>query len=341
MNRVTRTFVGLAAACSLFALSIAPLAAQGGGGNKQPAPSIQAASTDAARTTLFISGANFSSTVSVYLGSLQLGGILIGGQGTQLIASLPPSVAVGSYRLVVMQASGSATFDVAIGANGATGPTGPAGPAGPAGNDGLMGPEGPMGPVGPPGPQGDPGPMGPQGAQGISGPAGPQGANGPAGPAGPQGPMGAQGVAGPAGPAGPAGVVASGFASSFGPNPVPTGANNTDAAFLSGVVTVSIAAGQKIFVTSTATLGAFATPATELRLFICQKAQAATELTVVGAGSFGLSAPANTRSHFSLSAVITGLPAGSYAVGICGFTTEATSHWNNNEFGYTTALVLQ
>src|SRR5215212_9047703 len=101
MNRVIRTFVGLAAACTLFALSIAPLSAQGN--NKQPAPSIQAASTDAAHTTLFISGANFSSTVSVYLGSTQLGGILIGGQGTQLIASLPPGVATGSFRLVVMQ----------------------------------------------------------------------------------------------------------------------------------------------------------------------------------------------------------------------------------------------
>ena len=341
MRRSIPTICGLALTVCLLFTGSTPLSAQGGP-NKQPAPSIQAASTDAARTTLFISGANFSSTVSVYLGSLQLGGILIGGQGTQLIASLPPSVAVGSYRLVVMQASGSATFDVAIGANGATGATGATGPTGPAGNDGLMGPEGPMGQVGPVGPQGDPGPMGPQGAQGISGPAGPQGANGPAGPAGPQGPMGAQGVAGPVGPEGPAGVVTSGFASSNGPSPVPTGANAaTDAEFLGGVVTVTITAGQKIFVTSTATLGALATPATSLRLWICQKAQAATDLTTVGFGSFDLTAAANTRSHYSLSAVITGLPAGTYGVGICGFTAEGTIHWNNNEFGYTTALVLQ
>jgi hypothetical protein len=315
------------------------LSAQGGGGNKQPAPTIQAASTDVARTTLYISGANFSSTISVYLGSLQLGGILIGGQGTQLIAQLPPSVAVGSYRLVVMQASGSATFDVAIGANGATGATGPTGPAGPPGNDGLMGPQGPVGPAGPQGFQGDPGPVGPQGPQGISGPAGPQGANGPAGPAGPQGPQGVQGAVGPAGPAGPAGVVATAFASGLAPSTVPTGSVPV---FMTTPANVTIAAGQKIYVTSTATLGAQATAASNLNLFLCHKLSTDTNpITDNAGGTFGLSTPANTRNHYSLSTVFTGLPAGAYAVGLCGYTQETTSHWSSNEFGYTTAFVLQ
>lgn len=341
MNRVTRTLITLAAACSLFAWSVTPVAAQGNG-NKTPAPSIQAASTDSARTTLYISGANFSSTVSVYLGSIQLSGILIGGQGTQLIASLPVGVAVGSYRLVVMQASGSATFDVAIGANGATGATGatgPTGPAGPAGPAGAMGPEGPAGPAGP------------QGAIGAAGPQGPQGAQGPAGPAGAQGPQGVMGLTGPAGPAGPQGpqgpagtpgVIASAFGSGFGANAVPIGNSPTDAVFVAGQATVTIAAGQKIFVMSTATLGAFATPATSLNLWVCQKLQSAAQPTVdVGGGTFGLATAANTRQHYSLSTIFTGLPAGTYSVGLCGYSTELTSHWTNNEYGYTTALVIQ
>jgi hypothetical protein len=345
MNRVTRTLVGFAAACALFAMSIAPAAAQGNGNNKQPAPSIQAASTDAARTTLYITGANFSSTVSVYLGSTQLSGILIGGGGTQLIAPLPAGFPVGSYRMVVMQASGSATFDVAIGANGATGATGPQGPAGPAGDPGLMGPEGPMGPPGPMGPQGPASPQGPQGFQGdpgFPGAAGPQGAQGPAGPQGPQGAFGPVGPQGPQGPAGSSGVIASAFGTGLGVNTVPTGSTNSDAVFLAGQATVTIAPNQKIFVTSTASLGAGGTAAAGLNVWVCQKLSSASGPTTdVGGGTFGLATPANTRQHFTLSAVFSGLPAGTYSVGLCGYTTESTSHWISNEYGYTTALVIQ
>jgi len=306
------------------------LSAQGGP-NKQPAPSIQAASTDAARTTLFISGANFSSTVSVYLGSLQLGGILIGGQGTQLIASLPPSVAVGSYRLVVMQASGSATFDVAIGANGATGPTGPTGPAG---NDGLMGPQGEIGPMGPVGPAGPAGAVGPAGANGPAGPVGAQGPQGVQGLTGPAGPQGAQGIQGPVGPTGAAGgAIVSAF------NSANFTALTTSTDFIGAKTSVTVEANQKIYINASQALGAFGTAGTALNLYVCYQLGAGPA-QLVGAGMFGLTIPANQRHIFSVAGITPPLAAGTYNVGMCG-NAGTPANWNNNEWGYVSALVLQ
>lgn len=329
MRRSIPTICGLAlTVCFLFTSSIS-LSAQGGGGNKQPAPSIQAASTDAAKTTLYISGANFSSTVSVYLGSVQLNGILIGGQGTQLIASLPSGVS-GSYRLTVMQASGSATFDVTIGATGATGATGPAGPAGP---QGLIGPEGPIGPVGPQGPQGAAGPAGPQGAmgpQGIDGPMGPQGFPGPAGPQGPQGIQGPQGVAGPTGAAG---ISNAAFTSGFGPQVTAT------VDFIGPTVTVTATNAQRIFINASKALGSFA-GANNLSLFVCYKGSGAPSVTQVGGGMLGLTAAANSRQTFALSGITPALAADTYEVGMCGSSSNF-ANWNSNEWGYVTAFVLQ
>ena len=351
MRRSIPTICGLALTVCLLFTGSTPLSAQGGP-NKQPAPSIQAASTDAARTTLFISGANFSSTVSVYLGSLQLGGILIGGQGTQLIASLPPSVAVGSYRLVVMQASGSATFDVAIGANGATGPTGPTGPAGPAGNDGLMGPQGEIGPMGPAGPAGPVGPAGPAGANGPAGPAGPQGLqgdpgpSGPAGPVGAQGPQGVQGLTGPAGPqgaqgiqgpVGPTGPAGGAIVSAF--NSANFIALTTLTDFIGAKTSVTVEANQKIYINASQALGALASAATSLNLYVCYQLGAGPAQTV-GAGMFGLTIPANQRHIFSVAGITPPLAAGTYNVGMCG-NAGTPANWNNNEYGYVSALVLQ
>lgn len=331
MNRVT--LVGFAAACALFALSITPAAAQGNGNNKQPAPSVQAASTDAARTTLYITGANFSSTVSVYLGSTQLSGILIGGGGTQLIAPLPAGFPVGSYRMAVMQASGSATFDVAIGANGATGATGPQGPAGPAGDPGLMGPEGPMGPPGPMGPQGPAGPQGPQGVQGANGF---DGAQGPQGPQGPAGFNGATGPAGPQGPQGPQGPAGGSIASAFASGNFGTLTTSTD--FFGPTATVTLTANQKIFISAQQAVGSTLTGA-QMDVFVCFEPNAGTP-SPVGSGMFGLTVPQNQRHVVAVSGVTGPLAAGTYSVGICG-RSATPANWNFNEFGYVTALVLQ
>ena len=347
-----------AALIAIFLLTgTTPLLAQ----NSQP-PTISAAASDPALTTLFISGTNFSSTVAVYISGVQLSGVLIGNAGTTITATLP-SILPGSYRLTVVQQAGnkvqSASFDITLGATGAAGPAGPIGPPGPAGADGAPGPAGadgaagPAGPSGPQGPQGPSGPAGPAGPQGLpgadgaqgpagpagpQGPAGPSGPSGPSGPAGPMGPQGPQGVQGLTGPAGDDGVVATGFASLFSTASVPTG----DAAIVFlGQTTVTVSAGQKIFVTSDVALGAHGTPATQLNLFICHKASTTTALTKVGGGSLDHSSPANTRQMYGLSAVINGLPAGTYTVGLCGYTDMASSTWTNNEWGYTSALVLQ
>jgi hypothetical protein len=60
-----------------------------------------------------------------------------------------------------------------------------------------------------------------------------------------------------------------------------------------------------------------------------------------GGGTFGLATPANTRNHYTLSAVLTGLPPGFTRLGYAGIPRKATRHWISNEFGDTTALVIQ
>jgi hypothetical protein len=184
----------------------------------------------------------------------------------------------------------------------------------------------------PTGLQGPPGPTGPTGPAGAAGPAGP---TGPTGAVGPQGAQGPQGPVGPTGPQGPSGVVASAFASAGGANPT------TTTAFLAPTATVTVAAGQRVFVTSDKALGSTATNgATSLNLAICRQASGATTPTSVGSWSYGLRVPQNTRVLYGLTAVISSLAAGTYQVGLCGSSTDATN-WNSNEWGYTSALVFQ
>jgi hypothetical protein len=219
----------------------------------------------------------------------------------------------------------------AMGAPGAPGAPGPIGPEGPAGPMGAQGPQGIQGVPGPIGPQG---PMGLQGLQGPAGPAGPPGApgaDGAPGPAGPIGPQGIPGVAGPIGPQGPSGIVASAFASGAGANPT-----DADFTFLAPTVSVNVAAGQTVHVTSNKALGTAGAPSDSLALAICFK-QGANPIEIAGDGVFDLAAAADTRSVYELSAVISGL-SGTYDVGLCGIAL--TLGWNSNEFGSTSALVF-
>jgi hypothetical protein len=137
-------------------------------------------------------------------------------------------------------------------------------------------------------------------------------------------------VQGPAGPQGPSGVVGNAFG--FGQASV-----TTTLGFISPGVNVTVAAGQKVYVSSNAAMGALGTAATGLRLYIC-RAQGAV-VTQVGDGSWDYTAAPNQRHSFGLSAVITGLPAGTYTVGLCG-TAATPANWSNNEYGYTSALVF-
>jgi hypothetical protein len=156
-------------------------------------------------------------TPQVILGDIEL--MVTSIYDTLLVATLPPGLINGEYRLFVIMGQSFDYYDLTLNTESA-GPPGPPGPPGPQGPPGPAGgPPGPAGPQGDPGPAGGPsGPPGPQGPQGIAGPAGSQGpvgpqgpqgepgpAGGPAGPPGPQGPEGKTGPRGPAGEPGPQG----------------------------------------------------------------------------------------------------------------------------------------
>lgn len=198
----------------------------------------------------------------------------------------------------------------------------------------------PPGTAGSPGPKGDPGEQGPQGPQGVPGPKGDPGAPGPTGQPGPQGvtgPQGPQGPPGPQGAKGDTGIVAWVRGASSG-NP-PTGALQ----FLSAAPAVTVAAGDTVLVTSTKAFGSTAVGgAVDLDLDICAKSTApGASIAASGMGQIlDLRVPQNTRLPMSLTAILSGLGAGTYQVGLCGSSSQG-ANWNSNEFSYTTALVLR
>jgi len=108
-------------------------------------------------------------------------------------------------------------------------------------------------------------------------------------------------------------------------------------AFISATVNVTVAAGQKVLVVSSAGLGAGVTAATSLNLYICYSTGG--PLTTVGGGIFGLTAPANSRQLYDLNTVIFSLAPNTYTVGLCG-SSAVPANWNNNEWSYTSALVF-
>ncbi len=111
---------------------------------------------------LVIDGSNFGRRPRVFLGGLELGGVVVDRAGTEITA-LSPALPRGTYLLIVIGGNGLpqvATFNAALGSVGGIGPQGEAGLAGEPG---------------PPGPQGPPGEQGPQGAQGVPGVPGPSG----------------------------------------------------------------------------------------------------------------------------------------------------------------------
>jgi hypothetical protein len=98
---------------------------------------------------------------------------------------------------------------------------------------------------------------------------------------------------------------------------------------------------QKTHVTATVSLGASAVAASGLNLYVGYKnLTTGGAVTSVGGGTFGLTCPVNTRSHFTLSAIITGLSAGTYQFGMVG-SSSSPANWNNNEWGYVTVMVFE
>ena len=336
---------------------------------------VATARADTSTDTLLIQGANFGDLVPyVQLDHYVL--TVITSAPESIAAALPHGLAPGNYVLFVSRGQSSVENDkfvVTIGGVGAQGPQGPVGPAGPKGDPGSQGPAGPAGPagavgpegpagptgaigpigptgppgssgvtgpagpLGPTGPAGAVGPEGPAGAVGPDGPAGPAGATGPAGPQGaigPAGPTGPQGPAGPTGPQGPSGVVNS-WAGDLNPAYLPN--PTTAVSFLTPQVSVSITAGQRIFVTSHRTLGT-STGAQGLDLGICYRGTSPTP-TAAAYPMTGLQLPAGSRTVFTLTWIISGLAPGTYSVGLCGSALNP-SQWNSNGGGQTSAIVF-
>jgi hypothetical protein len=110
-------------------------------------------------------------------------------------------------------------------------------------------------------------------------------------------------------------------------------------AFLSGTPIVSITSTtQKVYVVSTCALGALTNPATSLNIYAGYKVSSATAPSTFGGGIFGLSCPANNRLTYTISAVITNLPPGTYQFGMVGNSSNA-ANWINNEWSYTSVMV--
>jgi hypothetical protein len=235
-----------------------------------------------------------------------------------------------------------------VGPKGDTGPAGPAGPAGPKGDTGApgaVGAQGAVGATGPIGPKGDPGakgdtgatgPAGPQGAKGDTGATGAQGPQGPAGATGPQGPAGPQGAQGPQGPAGSSGAVSVGTRRSQTVTPT------TTLAYLSPALSVTVAVGQTVLVSAQINIGtSVAGGASGLRLWICYQPSGGA-ITQAHPGDWieGQTVQ-NTLITYPITDTISGLPAGSYTVGICGSqVTTVTNNWNSEDWAYTTAQVI-
>jgi hypothetical protein len=130
-------------------------------------------------------------------------------------------------------------------------------------------------------------------------------------------------------------AVKTGFAAGFGANPSAT------TQFLAPPAVVAVGAGQAVQVTSNKAFGStLSGGADSLDLFICHRPEGSTATpTTFGPGIFNNRVAQDTRVTMGISAVISGLPAGSHQVGMCG-DADTNANWNNNEFGYTSALVV-
>lgn len=239
-------------------------------------------------------------------------GNVFNGSGRYLEISVRVPAGVGSYVTLSPRQPITAAPFALYALNSQPGPQGPVGPAGPQGASGVQGPQGPVGAQGP---------------QGITGATGAQGAQGP------QGPAGATGAQGPQGPQGAQGVVLANFTSGQVIAPTST------TAFLTPNVVAVVASGQKVIVTTHAALGAGATAASGLNIFVGYRPTGGGSVTTVGGGMFGLTCGANQRQIYSVSAVVSGLAPGAYEFGMVGSSSNFIN-WNNNEWSYVTIMVV-
>jgi len=111
--------------------------------------------------------------------------------------------------------------------------------------------------------------------------------------------------------------------------------------FLSATATVTITTGQSILVTANRAFGTSAAAgADSLDLYVGYRVSGSGATpSLVGGGMLNMRLPQYSRVPFGISAIIIGLPAGTYEVGMAG-DDDGNGNWNSNEFGYTSVLVL-
>jgi hypothetical protein len=114
-------------------------------------PVINAAMPNYSNNQLTIVGSGFTGTPVAKLNGIPM--TLVSHTATNIVAILPSGFSAGSYLLSVT-ATGTATFDLTLGAAGPQGPQGPQGAPGPQGSQGTPGQTGQAGPQGPQGPPG-------------------------------------------------------------------------------------------------------------------------------------------------------------------------------------------
>lgn len=137
---------------------------------------------------------------------------------------------------------------------------------------------------------------------------------------------------GATGPQGPAGVVQSYTTAGSAPYPAPADA------FITPVLTITIQAGQKVFLMATRALGGYF-PANELIIYASYQSTAPNSpITHLNLGMAGLQVAANTRITFSTHGVFENLPAGTYKFGMSGYSSSP--NWINTEWGTVSALVF-
>jgi len=167
---------------------------------------------------------------------------------------------------------------------------------------------------------------------------GPQGPPGEPGAQGAQGPQGVQGMQGPPGTQGPSGVVGTTSAWGIGLGP------SSNLNFLSPPTSVTVTGAEDVVVFGQKALGSVsAGGGTALTLNICYQRTSGgggSITEVSSTGITGLRVSSGTRVIQSLSASIMGLAMGTYNVGLCGLSSNASS-WNDNGWGSTTAIVAK
>jgi hypothetical protein len=167
---------------------------------------------------------------------------------------------------------------------------------------------------------------------------------------GPAGATGATGATGGTGATGTSGFLGLAYANGMGAAPVDNAAvppSPPTLAWIGVVATVTVAGPtQSVLVDATKALGS-TTGASGLLLSICRRKTSApspdaTPLNPNLDELVGLSVGPNQMLPFSLSGRFTGLAAGTYEFGLCGFTTPGqAANWNNNDWSRVRVVLAQ